>query len=831
MRFLNAEASNRIDRILAARTDNFGELAIIAGLSPSRDFRHTLLRGVNFDGSNLAAFDFTGTAFQSCRFGNARLSGAKLVNVDFRDCNPEAALDWGAVEHLVVHAAAKHDKSSADSIQKDDGLASAASPYLPQAGNFLEFSPEAASDHLPFVVPMEVEPKLYSAIMVSSTFTDLEAHRREVIDAIHRFGFHANAMEYSGARSDSDVIDASLRMVRDSVAYLCVIGHKYGQTPIDAGRNPDGLSITELEFNEARRLGRPILLFLMADDHPVTKGDVEPDTKKRRKLEAFRKQAKRVDPGAAAERVYETFASKDEFAKKAAIAVGLQAIQGAGKSDVPDRAIRDAIARFIDVKPEANHAELADAIERFEAGYRALEQQLAAIAVTDNRVTSLKVDAEAALAEGDLDKARAAYREAAEAARDKATEPVRTAAELKSAEAGAHLLALDWEAADAAWTEAAAMLAPFDPEAADELAVDSSYRLEKHGTLYGHAGALGVAIDRWHALSASAEARGDEREAAHLRNNLGNALTTQGQRTGGPEGRRLHNEAVTAYRAALTVHTRADVPAEWAMTNQNLAGALAGQGERTGGGEGLRLLDEAVRTYRDALTVCTRADMPAEWAMMQNNLGNALEIRGGRTGGPEGVRLLNEAVMAYRDALAVRTRVNMPPQWAKTQDNLGNALANQGHRTDGSEGLRLLDESVKAYRDALIVRTRANMPVQWAMTQNNLAIALKAQGERTGGTEGLRLLDEAVVAFRDVLTVCTRADMPAQWAMAQGNIGLAHESMAEADPNRARAHLLHAEATLTAALSVFTPEHMAFYYDGTTASLARVRAKLAAFGS
>ena len=38
---------------------------------------------------------------------------------------------------------------------------------------------------------MEAEPKLYRAIMVSSTFTDLEAHRREVIDAIHRFGFHA----------------------------------------------------------------------------------------------------------------------------------------------------------------------------------------------------------------------------------------------------------------------------------------------------------------------------------------------------------------------------------------------------------------------------------------------------------------------------------------------------------------------------------------------------------------------------------------------------------------------------------------------------------------
>lgn len=61
---------------------------------------------------------------------------------------------------------------------------------------------------------MEAELRIYRAIMVSSTFTDLEAHRREVIDAIHRFGFHANVMEYSGARSDSDVIETSLEMVR-----------------------------------------------------------------------------------------------------------------------------------------------------------------------------------------------------------------------------------------------------------------------------------------------------------------------------------------------------------------------------------------------------------------------------------------------------------------------------------------------------------------------------------------------------------------------------------------------------------------------------------------
>jgi hypothetical protein len=331
------------------------------------------------------------------------------------------------------------------------------------------------------------DPKLYQAIMVSSTFTDLEAHRREVIEAIHRFGFHANVMEYNGAGADADVIEASLRFVRDSAAYVALIGHKYGQTPRDPTRNPDLLSITELEFNEARRLGRPILLFMMSDDHAVRKADVEQDPDKLTKLNAFREQAKRTDPVSEATRIYESFASKEELAKNAAIAIGrlaqflkessptsprptedaanekLEAILAAvGKLTIPDRAVREAIARFVDIRPEATEAELVQSVERFETDYRALQAQLAAIELVDNHVTALKADAEAALAAGDLDRARAAYRQASDAAREKAVEPVRTTAQLIAAEASAHLLALDWAAADTAWAEAAAMLMPFD---------------------------------------------------------------------------------------------------------------------------------------------------------------------------------------------------------------------------------------------------------------------------------------------------------------------------------------------------------------------------------
>ena len=81
-----------------------------------------------------------------------------------------------------------------------------------------------------------------------------------------------------------------------------------------------------------------------------------------------------------------------------------------------------------------------------------------------------------------------------------------------------------------------------------------------------------------------------------------------------------------------------------------------------------------MEAYRQALTVRKRDDLPQDWAMTQNNLGAALQALGERQGGPEGLRRLNEAVEAYRQALTVFTRDDLPQDWATTQNNLGLAL-------------------------------------------------------------------------------------------------------------------------------------------------------------
>ena len=60
------------------------------------------------------------------------------------------------------------------------------------------------------------------------------------------------------------------------------------------------------------------------------------------------------------------------------------------------------------------------------------------------------------------------------------------------------------------------------------------------------------------------------------------------------------------------------------MTENNL-GVAARLGERQPGAAGARSLTEAVDVCREALGIHTREDLPQQWAMTQYNLGEACE--------------------------------------------------------------------------------------------------------------------------------------------------------------------------------------------------------------
>ena len=179
---------------------------------------------------------------------------------------------------------------------------------------------------------MTHEPISVPGVMVSSTFIDLQDHRQALRKAISANELHPIGMEEATALTNQDVLDSSYDMVRRAAAYIIVISLKYGQTPPDDQRNPAALSLTELEFEEAIRLKRPILLFIMGTDHLVRQSDIEQDGLRKEKLDAFRTRAKQWSETSAVHRVYSTFNSLEEFKEKVGPAVSklkqsLEAIQ------------------------------------------------------------------------------------------------------------------------------------------------------------------------------------------------------------------------------------------------------------------------------------------------------------------------------------------------------------------------------------------------------------------------------------------------------------------------------------------------------------------------
>jgi tetratricopeptide (TPR) repeat protein len=244
------------------------------------------------------------------------------------------------------------------------------------------------------------------------------------------------------------------------------------------------------------------------------------------------------------------------------------------------------------------------------------------------------------------------------------------------------------------------------------------------------------------------------RDWAMTQNNFGNALGNLGIRSSareGREGREQLEVAVSAYRSALEVMTREDLPEDWARTQYNLGTALSDLGIRSKGSLGREELDAAVAAYRSALEVRTEKGMPEDWAMTQNALGNALSNLGIRSDGDEAREYLEAAVAAYRNALKVRTQELSPEDWATSQNNLGTALTDLGAHSDEDEARGYLEAAVAAYRSALKVRSREELPQEWATTLNNLVDALTELAGVSADEKREALLEEAAKGYETLI--------------------------------------------------------------------------------
>jgi hypothetical protein len=127
-------------------------------------------------------------------------------------------------------------------------------------------------------------------VFVSSTFTDMQAYRRKVRDALTQQEVIVRGMEQFGARPGSPV-EECLKVIRSCRLYIGVFGMRYGSVP-------DGYdkSMTHLEYDEAQRLRLPSLIYLLDEDHSLPTKHVEtgPGARKLRALKKLLKKSHTV---------------------------------------------------------------------------------------------------------------------------------------------------------------------------------------------------------------------------------------------------------------------------------------------------------------------------------------------------------------------------------------------------------------------------------------------------------------------------------------------------------------------------------------------------------
>ena len=144
-------------------------------------------------------------------------------------------------------------------------------------------------------------------VFISSTWRDLRTEREAVEKALHQMsGTEFNGMEYFGSRSDSPR-DVCLQEVRRSNVYVGIFGGRYGYIDPESR-----ISMTELEYREARRIGVPCLIYVKDGATPAADSETEGDGEGRQRADALKQELRR-------EHVVSDFTTADQLATKVII--------------------------------------------------------------------------------------------------------------------------------------------------------------------------------------------------------------------------------------------------------------------------------------------------------------------------------------------------------------------------------------------------------------------------------------------------------------------------------------------------------------------------------
>jgi energy-coupling factor transporter ATP-binding protein EcfA2 len=120
-------------------------------------------------------------------------------------------------------------------------------------------------------------------VYVSSTYTDLRDYRAKVRDDLIQQGHEGVAMEYYVAE-DRPPVKKCLEDVAACDLYVGIFAWRYGWVPEED--NPEGWSITEMEYREARRCNKTCFIFFLDGQMPWPPDYIDDDKTKIKRLRA-----------------------------------------------------------------------------------------------------------------------------------------------------------------------------------------------------------------------------------------------------------------------------------------------------------------------------------------------------------------------------------------------------------------------------------------------------------------------------------------------------------------------------------------------------------------
>ena len=146
-----------------------------------------------------------------------------------------------------------------------------------------------------------------ATIYLSSTYEDLKDYRQAVYKALRMAGHQVIAMEDYVAK-DQRPVNKCLEDVEKADIYVGLLAFRYGYIPPPQHNNPNGLSITELEYRCAETHEKPCLTFVVNDTTPWSRvfDDAYKGTDKGERIKALREHL-------LTEKLASQFATPDEL--------------------------------------------------------------------------------------------------------------------------------------------------------------------------------------------------------------------------------------------------------------------------------------------------------------------------------------------------------------------------------------------------------------------------------------------------------------------------------------------------------------------------------------